>query len=196
MVRLHSVLLAVFVGFFGLILPLSAMPGGVVAATRITEGDAQAVFRAFTTGGMVIRLQNGLAAEVGAPAAAGARIRPVADGLSFCSLDWHVIGLSILFPASTQQQAGAAFADMHAAFLLDGLPLATTQTAITRDPGFEAQNPGTAPAWADTFGRIMAPTDLSIGRHTLEADVTFPFGPVTFGPVTFYVDPSGAGACT
>jgi hypothetical protein len=174
---------------------LSFQSSAVASSMRITKGDAQAVFEASFTGGGDVILHNNSIENKAAPADSAARIRPVFDGLSYCSLDWHVISFALLFPASTEKQARNAFASSSVTFLLDGSPISSTQTAMKRDTSFEAEVPGTTPSWVVHYGQVVAPADLAVGTHTLEADVTTLGFTDQFGPVSFTIDPAGTGAC-
>jgi hypothetical protein len=76
-------------------------------------------------------------------------------------------------------------------FVLNGVPLATTRTKVVRylhpEPAVKA--------YAFSEGRIMAPTDLSVGTHTVSVTVS-ESGVETFvDQAIFFIDPPGTGAC-
>jgi hypothetical protein len=50
-------------------------------------------------------------------------------------------------------------------------------------------------AYAFSQGRIMAPTDLSVGAHTLSVTISEPGVPTEVLTITFFVDGPGTGAC-
>ena len=83
---------------------------------------------------------------------------------------------------------------MTISFSLDGAPLPTTRTAIK--PFLAADQFELEKAYAFQEGRIMAPTDLSVGSHHLVATISFPSGEPPFVlEITFFVDASGTGVC-
>ena len=167
----------------------------------ITKGDAQAVFQAFGNGGRAI-LQHSSVAE-GAPAddfGSHGSIRPFAgspwDAAHFCAEDWHVILIADFEggDASFKQQDAEQIMDgLTVSFTLDGAPLAAERTAIKRflDPapfGLET-------AYYFQEGRIMSPSDLTVGDHTLNVEVSDPSGVVFQSGITFTIDAAGTGAC-
>lgn len=175
----------------------SALPG------RITRGDATAVFEAFGNGGRAV-LQHSRVAQ-GAPADdVGSRgsIRPFSgspwDGAAFCADDWHVILIADIEGGDRsfrRQDAERIMDGLTVSFTLDGNPLETTRTAIRRflDPaGFELEE-----GYYFQQGRVMAPTDLSVGQHRLTVDISDSAGQQNFhDAITFTIDASGTGACT
>ena len=167
--------------------------------TRITKGDAASVLDAFGNGGWAVLLHSKVAA--GAPADGifgGAAIRPFSgtpfDGAHYCALDWHSIVLADI-ESGPHQAAAAAIADLAVHFTLDGLPLATTQTPVKRF--LNPEQFGLTEAYYSQFGRIMAPSDLAVGAHTLAEDETNAAGTIDYGSdgITFYVDAPSTGAC-
>jgi hypothetical protein len=77
--------------------------------------------------------------------------------------------------------------------VLNGAPLATTRTAIQRfllPEGSELEK-----AYAFSEGRIMAPTDLSVGSHTLSVTISEPGAPTKVLTSTFVIDGPGTGTC-
>ena len=170
-----------------------------MARTRITRGEVEAVFEAFTTGGFSVLLHGGMVR--GAPAddfGSHGAIRPFQqwDGLHFCAEDWHVILIATIDGSDqsfTRQDADRLLSGTTITFTLDGVELATDRTAIKRflNParfGFEV-------AYAFQEGRLMSPGDLSPGDHTLSVVAAEPGQPVFANTITFTIDPAGAGAC-
>jgi hypothetical protein len=168
---------------------------------RITHGDVQSIFEAFGNGGRAI-LQHSTTAE-GAPAdffGSHGSIRPFAgspwDGAHFCAEDWHVI-LVADFEGGDQsfkrQDAAKIIDGLTTDFTLDGEPLTTTRTAVKRfnDPEqFDLEV-----AYYAQEGRIMSPTDLAVGQHTLSVTFGDASGTTTDG-ITFFIDAPGTGACS
>jgi hypothetical protein len=162
---------------------LVGSPAGA-ASTRITRSDAVAVLKAATRG-------EDLDPNV------RVRISPFADsvwdGRHFCVEDWHVIMVTWVERGDasfTKQEAESRLNSVMISFVLDGRPLATTRTKVVRylhpEPAVKA--------YAFSEYRIMAPTDLSVGAHTLEFTATFPGGSEG-SQITFSIDAAGTGAC-
>jgi hypothetical protein len=166
---------------------------------RITQGDAQAILEAFGTGGRVI-LANGTTTE-GAPAdffGSHGSIRPLPQwgARHYCAEDWHVILLSIFDGGDasyTQQDAEAVLGPITLAFTLDGAPLDTTRTTIK--PFLNPEQFDLERAWYVQQGRVMSPTDLSVGSHQLAVSISEPGIPTVVLEITFFIDAPGTGAC-
>jgi hypothetical protein len=166
---------------------------------RVTRGDVQALLEAFENGGWAILLHSPTAQ--GAPADVNLRgeIRPLAshDRRHYCVDDWHVILLGIVVGGDasfTRQDAEALLNQTTVSFTLDGAPLPTTRTAIK--PFLAAEQFELEKAYAFQEGRIMAPTDLSVGSHQLVATISDPSGgPPDVLEITFFIDASGTGVC-
>lgn len=176
---------------------LAGSPAGA-NSPRITRGDVQAIFQATPTGRWAVQLHS--PTGQGAPFDAQLRgaIRPlaVADGRHFCAEDWHVILLALVFGGDasfTRQDAEAIASAVTVSFTLDGAPLPTTRTALK--PFLGAEQFELEEAYAFQEGRIMAPTDLSVGSHQLVVTVTEPGFPTDVGEITFIVDAPGTGTC-
>jgi len=124
---------------------------------------------------------------------------PPWEGRHFCSGDWHVISLNFFDgnlegEARTGREIRAFLAQSDLIFTLDGAPLGTTRTPVKRFLGTEFFDLVEAYWFAE--GRVMAPADLSVGQHSLQADVLFPGGEYEIGPViTFFMDAPGEGTC-
>lgn len=138
--------------------------------------------------------------SLGAPADLDRRatIRPLVDegfdGRHYCAEDWHVILLADVGGGdrSFSRQDFEAFTAHDVIFMrLDGSELPTTRTAAKH-----VNNPLPPDEKEFLFqqGRVMAPDELSVGAHTLDATVTFP--PDTFVlHITFFIDAPGTGVC-
>jgi hypothetical protein len=166
---------------------------------RVTQGDVQALFQAFENGGWAILLHSPPAQ--GAPADANIRgeIRPLPfhDGRHYCVEDWHIIVVAIVDGGDASfgyQDAEARLDPVMVSFTLDGVPLPTTRTVIK--PFLAAELFGLERAYAFQEGRIMAPSDLSVGSHQLVSTIVFsPGEPPEVREITFFVDAPGTGAC-
>jgi hypothetical protein len=176
---------------------LASSPAGANPA-RVTRGDVQAIFQAFGNGGWAILLHS--PTGQGAPADVNIRgeIRPLAfhDGRHYCVEDWHVILIAIVAGGDasfSRQDAEAVLDQVTVDFTLDGVPLATTRTAIK--PFLNPKLAEAERAYAFQEGRIMAPTDLSVGSHQLVATITEPGLPTDVLEITFFVDAPRTGAC-
>jgi hypothetical protein len=167
------------------------------ASDRVTRGDAEAVLQAFGNGGWAVLMHGGVVH--GAPSqgfSPPVAIKPFSgsfyDGAHYCALDWHTIMISVV-DAGPRQAFAASIAGIAISFTLDGAPLPVTQTAIKR-----YLNPaqlGFTDAYYSSWGRVIAPTDLAFGAHTLGVEVSDSGGPLLIDGITFYVDPAGTGAC-
>ncbi len=78
---------------------------------------------------------------------------------------------------------------------MDGSSLAITQTAIKRF--LNPQLFGVQVAYYSQWGRVMAPSDLAVGTHTLGVQLSSASsGEVLFAnTITFHTDGAGTGAC-
>jgi hypothetical protein len=182
-----------------LLVPASAQAN----APRVTQGDAQAVFRAFPSGGWAVLLHAGTVEGAPTDFMSGSmvRISPAAawNGRHFCSLDWHVITVAAIEgnavgESRTNMEIRENLEQISVDFTLDGAPLDTMRTAISRtlNPEFR----GFFEAYWVQFGRVMAPEDISIGQHLLKATGFRPGEPPSvMRPVTFFIDAPGTGTC-
>ena len=179
-------------------------PAGAQATTpRVTQGDAQAIFQALPTGGWAVILHGGMIE--GAPAdflpGSSARIAPNPpwNGSHFCSLDWHAVTLADIdgnLPGEslTSEEIRNYLLQDDVVFTLDGAPLDTSRSAIKRflNPG----RFGLVDAYAFQEGLVIAPQDLSVGPHSLKADILHPGVEPDIGdPITFVIDAAGQGSC-
>lgn len=174
--------------------------GGVASAApgRVTRGQAEAVLQASGNGGRAVNLhsptQNGAPAQ-GLP---GSRvlIRPFSgtpfNGAHYCALDWHTIDIEI-FDVGPRKAFASEIAGVTVTFTLDGAPLPVTQTAIKRF--LNPEQYGLTDAYYSTWGRVMAPSDLAPGTHSLVFAASDSNGIFLTDGITFTVDPAGSGAC-
>lgn len=174
---------------------LAGSPAGANSA-RITRGDAEAIFQATPNGGWAVLLHS--PTGQGAPFDAQDRgaIRPLSfnDGKHYCAEDWHVILLAPVVGGDasfTRPEAEAILDSVMLSFTLDGAPLPTTRTTVKR---FLNPEPDDV-AYALQEGRIMAPSDLSVGGHQLAVTITEPGFPTEVLEITFFIDAPGTGAC-
>jgi hypothetical protein len=190
--------------FLALVVTASALVVGANASattSRVTRGDAQAVFQAANTGGAAIRLHSGqIVGPARGAAEDGVRINAFApwDGRHYCSLDWHVISINLNdgnFPGESRsrQEIAAALDTVHVAFALDGVDLELERTAVKRS--VDAAALGLVEGFYFASGRVLAPEELTVGQHTLRIVVTDPSGLVADSQITFFVDAAGTGAC-
>jgi hypothetical protein len=148
-------------------------------AVRVSQGDAQTIFQGgsslagFTNPGLIRPFE-------GSPW----------DGRHFCALDWHVIAVAVLSDVgSTRQEFEAYRSTVSIAFVLDGRPLATEQTATKR-----------LQTEAGTFfyvqqGSVLAPDELEVGQHQLSMDFSDDEVAGVSETITFFIDAAGTGAC-
>lgn len=174
---------------------LAGSPAGA-NSPRITRGDVEAIFQATPNGGWAVLLHS--PTGQGAPFDAQDRgaIRPLSfnDGRHYCAEDWHVILLASVVGGDasfTRPEAEAILNTVMLSFTLDGAPLPTTRTAVKR---FLNPEPDER-AYAVQEGRIMAPSDLSVGSHQLAVTISEPGFPTEVLEITFFVDAPGTGAC-
>lgn len=163
---------------------------------RVTEGDAQAILQAFGNGGLAV-LQHSRVAE-GAPAdffGSHGSIRPFSgspwDGRHFRADDWHVILIADIEGGDSSfklEDAAEIINSLNVTFALDGATLPTTRTAIKRF--LQPELFGLDTAYYFQEGRIMSPTDLSVGSHTLSVALSSPSGTLFQDQITFFIDAS------
>jgi hypothetical protein len=173
-------------------------PGVAAASTdRITLGDVEAALNADNTGGSAVRIHN--KTLLGAPADPYLRvsIRPFSEnGMHHCAEDWHLIAVALIEPASSLPEAEAVF-DMNViTFTLDDVVLTTTVRTPVK-PFLNPEQlpfPGIEKAFWYQEGVILAPSDLSVGRHTVSFVLAFPDQTIVLRR-QFYVDAAGTGAC-
>jgi hypothetical protein len=163
---------------------LVGSPAGAASA-RITRSDAVAVLKAVTRG-------------EDADPDLRVRISPFADsafdGRHYCVEDWHVIMVTWSEGGDasfTKQEAESILNSVMISIVLDGSLLATTRTKVVR---YLHPTPPAVKAYAFSEYRIMAPSELSVGAHTLAFTATFPGGSEG-SQITFFIDAAGTGAC-
>jgi len=189
-----------FISFLIAASMLLALPAQATT-TRITQGDAQAVFEAFGGGGWAILLHSSVVR--GGPAdffGSHGAIRPFSgspwDGAHFCAEDWHVIVAADIEGGDasfTRSDAEAIMRGVDVSFTLDGAVLPTTRTAIKRFLAPELV--GVQVAYYFNQGRIMSPAHLSTGSHQLQVTETDASGQTFQDGITFVIDAPGTGAC-
>jgi hypothetical protein len=165
-----------------------ASPAGAAIPTRVTRGQAEAVFQSQLTGGFAIEQKSA------APGAA-----PVADELKpvvmspisstpddpFCVLDWHVIRVSL------QSDVLSDLTGSNVRIWLDGAELAITRTAIK--PWVQSPLPGLH--WV-SYGVVVPPGTPTAGPHTLTATIDFADGTSETDQTTIIVGSATSPACT
>jgi len=162
---------------------------------RISRGDAEAVFNANPGRESIVLHSPTLQ---GAPDNQFVRIGPfgAANGRHFCALDWHVLGANIS-ELGSYQVASALLAGLRVQITLDSAPFTLRQAPVKRaDPGFALAMFGSADAWGEMFGGLLAPDALSVGVHRTSISLTDPStGEIDTGSATFFVDAPGTGTC-
>ena len=174
--------------------------GAHATSTRATKGDAQAVLSASQTGGSAILVHGGKVVGPAANRSAdGIRITGFFDGLHYCSLDWHVISVTLSdgnFPGqtATPQEIAARLTALSETIYVDGARLDTGLTAVK--PLVDPAVYGLVDGFWFTTGRVMAPLDLAVGAHSLATELRDAAGTIILSSnVTFVIDPAGVGAC-
>jgi hypothetical protein len=167
-----------------------------MAATR---GAAQAVLEAFGNGGWAV-INHSKAAK-GGPADTQIQIRPFDffDGRHYCELDWHTIVIADIEGGDdrsfTHSDATAIIANLGVRFTLDGTPLQINETPVRAFLNPELFD--LKVAFYKQWGRVMQPSDLAPGQHTLTVDMSDASGVQGFtSAITFFVDAAGSGVCT
>jgi hypothetical protein len=166
-----------------------ASPAGAATPTRVTKGQAEAVFQSQLTGGSVVRDTPAL--PHAAPIADEVKpviMSPIASGPDepFCVLDWHVIRVSI------QIDDRSILEGTTVQIWLDGAELAITRTAIKPwlnspvGPGF----------YQAAFGVVVPPGTPTAGPHTLTAFLHFGDGEEETDQTTINVGSADSPQCT
>ena len=144
-----------------------AAPAAGAATTRITEGDALAVFQAETTGGFAGQFHGNHVGEgIPAPLAdetAPVVISPISSGPDdpYCFLDWHVIRVLVA------DDSRADLAADQVQIWLDGAQLALETTAIKPFASLGV------PFYWRAYGAIVEPGGLAVGQHAVGTAITF-----------------------
>ena len=174
--------------------------GAHATSTRATKGDAQAVFSASQTGGSAILVHSGKAVGPAANRSAdGIRITGFIDGLHYCSLDWHVISVTLSdgnFPGGTRtsREIATDLSALSETIYVDGVRLDSGLTAVK--PLVDPAVYGLVNGFWFTTGRVMAPSDLTIGPHSLATELRDAAGTIVLSSnVTFVIDSADVGAC-
>jgi hypothetical protein len=163
-----------------------ASPAGAAIPTRVTKGQAQAVFQSSLTGGLAI--DSNPASPGAAPLADREKpvvMSPVRSSPDdpFCVLDWHVIKVS-LFSDVRSDLTGSTVR-----IWLDGAELAITSTAIKPVVTF----PG---LYAISYGVVVPPGTPTVGLHTLTAFIHFGDGTEETDQTTINVGSATSPQCT
>jgi hypothetical protein len=189
----------VLVGVLGAAMLVGAV-GAHATTNRATQGDAQAVFSASQNGGFAILVHGGKVVGPAANAPAnGIRITGFIDGLHYCSRDWHVISVTLTdgnFPGGTRtpREIAADLSALSETIYVDGVRLDTGLTPVK--PLLDPARYGLVNGYWFTTGRVMAPSDLSVGAHSLATELRDAAGNILIpSNVTFVIDPAGVGAC-
>jgi hypothetical protein len=165
---------------------------------RATRGDANAVLNAFGSGGWAVINHSDVARRGDVDLRIHIRPFDFFNDRHYCALDWHTIVIAFIEGGDkpfTRQQAAARIADIAVQFELDGSPLGISQTAVKRflNPQlFELES-----AFYSQWGRVMAPSDLAVGKHTLSVLATNASGSqiIFQNTINFFIDAEGTGAC-
>jgi hypothetical protein len=113
--------------------------------------------------------------------------------------DWHVLAFfweqiegTDEYGTWTREDAWELLKTIQAEFVLDGAVVEMERSPITQKRGTE--DPGVVKTWVVSWGRILAPGELSVGEHTFSATITLypgtPFEFIWFSEVTFAVHPA------
>jgi hypothetical protein len=184
------------------LLARALLVGSTVGSRRrwATRGDAQALLNAFGNGGWAVINHDRVARARRGPANRTIQIRPFDffNDRHYCELDWHTIVLADIEGGTRpypRQQAEAIIADLLVQLALDGTPLALSQTPVIR-----FNNPqlfGIEAAFYSQWGRVMEPSDLAVGQHTLRGLMTNASGSDVYfdNTINFFIDAVGTGAC-
>jgi hypothetical protein len=172
------------------------VPAATADSTRVTQGDAEAIFQA--TGGKGATLLHSPTLEGAPDQDPLGRIGPfgAANGRHFCSLDWHLINANI-GTYGPYNVAAPELNGLEVTITLDGSDLQLSTTAVKRaDPQASLLNFGSSDVYFRDFGSILSPDALAVGTHTVSIVLFDPSnGEVDTGGATFYVDAPGTGAC-
>ena len=165
-----------------------ASPAGAAIPTRVTKGQAEAVFQSQLTGGFAIEQKS--ASPGAAPTADELKpviMSPVGSRPEdpFCVLDWHVIRVSV------QIDDRSILEGTTVQIWLDGAELAITRTAIK--PWVQFPLPGFYQA---AFGVVVPPGTPTAGPHTLTASEHFGDGEEGTDQTTINVGSAGSPQCT
>jgi hypothetical protein len=168
---------------------------------RVTRGDAQAVLNAFPNAGRIIRRQQIVQTNTPADPELKATIRPFSfpgspfDGRHYCVEDWHVIVVAMITGGDrsfSEQDAVADLSQFTLAFTLDGAELPTDRGPVKR---FLDPTPfGFAEAYFFQQGALRAPSELSVGSHSVSYTEDSPLGHYEDG-ISIFIDPAGEEGC-
>lgn len=205
-----------FVAATLLALGLLAVPQPAIAdSDGWGQGDAEAVLNSYPPTPYVFERLD----QSGLP---GLDIRPFQEFFGdrpYCVDDWHVVAFAGFDGAFAAEEQGIVYtrADVmaflqgtDAEFHLDGAPVdvvatpikpVTDKVTLAEFAAFIHETFGpeatVGPLLGEQWGRVLAPTDLSVGDHTLRVVVTYvPEGVIIFDQsVQFTVSPSDSPEC-
>ena len=175
---------------------LMATTGTATASPRITKGDAEAVLRAFGSGGLAV-LNHNRVMEAG-PSNLSAQLSPL--NLEGCVLDWHAFRVADIEGSSSnefaQKSAAATISQLSLSIEVDGAPLQLTQTPVARLLEPQTFDPSWVAGYYSQWGALVSPGALSVGSHA-ERIIETVAGVGTVIDVTFpiAIDPAGEGSC-
>lgn len=178
------------------------------------QGDAEAMLHTYPPGLNIFERLD----QSGLP---GLDIRPFQEFFGdtpYCVDDWHVVAFAGFAGAFAAEEQGIVYtrADVmaflqatDAEFFLDGAPMDVVATPIKpvlneghladfADFIHETFGPEATvgPLLGNQWGQVLAPTDLSVGDHTLRVVVTFaPEGVIFDQSVQFTVSPTDSPEC-
>jgi len=144
-------------------IPVAAAP----RHSRLTRGDAEAIFQARTTANQIQTAHGSNVSAVRQGFLRG-RISPFASGKMFCSADWLVLLISE-GAGSTHRESVDLRARTGISFTIDGQPVVTQATPLKRF----LTVPPSGDFWGWTVGRIYQPGAFADGDHTLVTTTTF-----------------------
>jgi hypothetical protein len=167
-------------------------------STRVTRGDAEAIFQGAFNGGWAVRLHSDNLAGAPADFLADSLAR-LNNGRHYCVLDWHLFNVAIVEgnksgETFTNQEIFARLASRRVEYEMDGAPMETIRTPPKRTTNPTAR--GFVEAFVVSEGQILAPEELSVGQHVLTGRGNRAGGPLAaFPAVTFIIDAAGTGTC-
>jgi hypothetical protein len=166
-----------------------ATPAGAAIPTRVTKGQAEAVFQSQLTGGSAIELRS--SSPGAAPTANELKpviMSPIASGPEdpFCVLDWHVIRVSLQIDDRSILEGSTV------RIWLDGAELAITRTAIKP----WVQSPVGPGFYQAAYGVVVPPGTPTAGTHTLTAFLHFGDGEEETDETTINVGSADSPQCT
>jgi hypothetical protein len=163
-----------------------------MAGDRVSRGEALSLLHGWNNARRAILLNDGVGA-VQFEDFTNTAILPFGnfEGKHYCEEDHQVAMMGWISSATTYEEAKASLDTVTQAFLIDGQQYETIRTPVV-------QRVGTSPGqqvFAFSEGAILAPGDLSVGMHTLEAPIYFSGDLILTLDITFHMDAAGTGVC-